>query len=143
MKKCVATALVAFAIGVMAFAAEKTLDQLKAEVSNAKLQDQPRLYSSIATLEMDQAESLFSTNDAQKGLGVIATVTADCESAAKSAIDSHKRLKETEIALRKISDRMDTLSKSVEFESRAPIKAASDRVDQARNNLLNAMFKKK
>jgi hypothetical protein len=143
MSKRLAATAVALALCISGFAAQKTLAELKAEVASARPQDQAKLYTAIAGLEMDQAESLFSSGDGQKGLAAVSDTTADSENAAKAAVESRKRLKETEISLRKISERMETLSKSVEFESRAPMKAAVDRIDQARNNLLNAMFKKK
>ncbi len=137
--------IVAVAIGlcIAAFAADKTLSQLKAEVVSAKPQDQAKIYAAIAGLELDQAESLFTSGDVQKAQVTVSETTTDCENAAKAAVQSRKRLKETEIALRKISERMDALAKSIDFENRPPIKAAVDRIDQARNSLLNAMFKKK
>lgn len=141
-KRLAALALVSI-LCVAAFAAQKTLAELKAQVATAKPQDQPKLYAAIASIEMDQADNLFNSGDTQKGQVAVSQTTTDCENAAQAAVDSRKRLKETEIALRKISERMETLSKSVDFESRAPIKAAVDRIEQARNTLLNAMFKKK
>ncbi len=143
MKNRVTIVAVVLALCIAASAAEKNLAQLKAEVSTAKPQDQAKLYAEIAKLEMDQAESLFIAGDIPKGQAAVAEVTTDCENAAKASIDAHKHLKETEISLRKISDRMGALSKSVDFESRPPVKAAGDRIDQVRNDLLNAMFKKK
>lgn len=143
MRNRLAIVALAVAFCVAAFAAERTLAQLKAEVATAKPQDQAKLYAAIAGLEMDQAESLFNSGDVQKGQAAVSDTTLDCENAAKAAVASRKRLKETEISLRKISERMDALAKSAEFENRPPIRAAVDRIDQARNNLLNAMFKKK
>lgn len=143
MNKLLALGAIALLLCAAAVASEKTLPQLKAEVETAKQKDQPKLYAAIAELEMEQAEHLFNSGDVQKGHAAISDTTADSENAAKAAIESRKRMKQTEIALRKISERMDDLARSVDFESRGPIKSAVERIEQARSSLLNAMFKKK
>ncbi len=143
MNKLLAIGAIALLLCAAAVASEKTIPQLKAEVETAKQKDQPKLYAAIAELEMQQAERLFNSGDVQKGQAAISDTTVDSENAAKAAIESRKRMKETEISLRKISERMENLARSVEFESQGPIKSAVERIEQARNSLLNAMFKKK
>jgi hypothetical protein len=143
MKNIVAVVALLMAACAVSFAAQKTLAQLKAEVVSAKPKDQPKLYSEIAAREMEEAENLYSSGDISQGQAAVSDTAADCENAANAAISTRKRLKQTEIALRKISERMQALSKSADFENRPPIKAAVDRIEQLRNSLLNAMFKKK
>jgi hypothetical protein len=141
MKRWLKIAAVLAALCTLASAAEKALEQLKAEVASAKPKDQPKLYSEIAEQELKQAEALFAAGDSQKGNAAILETVQDCERAAKTSLETRKRLKETEISLRKMSERMENLAKGVEFESRDPIKSGIERVEQARSTLLNAMFK--
>ncbi len=61
--------------------------------------------------------------------------------AAKEATNTGKRMKQTEIALRKISDRLDAIAKSVDVDTRPPVKDAIQKLEAARNDLLFRMFK--
>jgi len=64
------------------------------------------------------------------------------EKAADTSIRSGKRLKNTEIALRKITTRLRDLQRTVSFDDQATLKTAADRLEDLRTNLLSRMFSK-
>lgn len=142
MKTRLVFVILLFAVGTTLWAAEKSLDQLKASVATASAKDLPKIYVSIAQLELKNATAAFDGGDSATGQRSIGEVALSCENAAESAIKAHKRLKETEIALRKISERVDTMRKSVSFEDREPLAQAIDRIQAKRADLLNTMFSK-
>jgi hypothetical protein len=142
MTKRLLLLLIVFATCATMFAKNESLEQLKARVASASAQDQPKIYVRIAELELDNLNAAFNGGDAQKGQTALQDLTSACLSAAQTSVTTRKHMKQTEIALRKVSDRLDQIRKGVEFESRPPFEAANSRIEQARTELLNAMFKK-
>jgi hypothetical protein len=142
MTKACAVALILLAACVPLFAAEESLEQLKARAPTARIEEQPKIYVRIAELELKNVDSTLGQGDIQKEQAAMQDLATACENAAKTSVTTRKHMKQTEIALRKVSERVEQFRKSVEFESRPPIKAAIDRIEQARSDLLNAMFKK-
>jgi len=124
------------------FAASESLDQLKARAASAKPQDQPKIYVQIAKLELKNVEQLYKDGNAEQGPAALGDLASACVNAAQSAVSTRKHLKKTEIELRKISDRLQQMRTSVDFDSRPPFEAAVDRIEHSRTDLLNAMFKK-
>lgn len=133
---------VLFACCATLLAREESLEQLKAQVTSAKPDDQPKIYVKIAELELKNVNTAFDGGDTQAGQVKLQDLTAACENAAKTSMATRKHMKQTEIALRKVSDRLEEIRKAVEFESRPPLQTAAERVEKARSDLLDAMFKK-
>jgi len=52
-------------------------------------------------------------------------------------------LKDTEIALRKMSQRLRDLKRGLPYEDQGPVQGAADRLEQMRTELLGRMFGKK
>ncbi len=142
MKTKFAVVSIIFALCSIALASQRSLEELKAEVAKANPKDQPKLYVEIAELELKTVEALYSEADAEKGQQALEQLTADCEAAAKASKTTRKHMKQTEISLRKIGERLNDVQRSAAFDDRPPIKAALDRIEQARTTLLDAMFSK-
>jgi hypothetical protein len=62
--------------------------------------------------------------------------------AYQAAAVKRKKIKETEINLRRVSQRLDSIRRTLSVADQAPIKDAIAKVDQARADVLEAMFKK-
>lgn len=60
--------------------------------------------------------------------------------AANEVMDTHKRQKETEIALRRLSMRITDIAKTLNFEDREPVQRDARQIEDIRERLLNAMF---
>jgi hypothetical protein len=142
MMRVLATILVLVA-SAASFAGDKndTLEQLKAKAESAEGKHQVELLIEIAERQSKAADELFSAGNLEQGHAAIDDVANYGVRAAKQATNSGKRMKQTEIALRKIADRLDTISKAVEVDERPPVKEAIRKLEAARNDLLFRMFK--
>jgi hypothetical protein len=87
---------------------------------------------------LDDAFSAGNTEEAQVAL---ADVIEYGVRAARESTNTGKRMKQTEIALRKIADRLDGIGKSVDVDSRPPVVEGVKKLEAARNDLLFRMFK--
>lgn len=131
-----------FVAALTVFAATETLEQLRARVDQAKPQDQPKLYTKIADLEFKEVDRLFEQGDVPNAQRALGSLVEDCEKAGKSSVTTRKHMKQTEISLRKISEQLEQIAKTIDFESRPPLQTAIERIDHVRNDLLTAMFSK-
>jgi hypothetical protein len=63
--------------------------------------------------------------------------------ATDAAARSGKKLKDTEIALRKMAEKFRDVKHNLPFDDQAPVQDAIDRLEKMRTDLLSAMFGKK
>lgn len=70
-------------------------------------------------------------------------VLAYCHQAADAASTSGKRLKQTEIELRKLENRMRDIGQSLNIDDRPPVEAAVQELEQVRAGLLARMWGEK
>jgi len=63
--------------------------------------------------------------------------------ASDAASQIGKKLKDTEIALRKMAQKLRDLKRGLPYEDQGPVQAAADRLEQMRTELLSRMFGKK
>jgi hypothetical protein len=131
-------------LALLARAADKvppTIEQMKAKAASAEKSKQPQLYMELAQVQLESSNDLYNTNvDQARELFLDAATSA--ESASTAALESNKKLKQTEIKLRELSHRMADIRRTWAFEDRAPLDPAIQRVETARNKLLDRMFKK-
>ena len=122
---------------------EETLEQLIARAEAAHPQDRGGLYLQIARRQADVADKFYEGGNIEAGSSAVADVVKYCGKASDTAIRSGKRLKDTEIALRKMAESFRDLKHNLAFEDQAPVQQAIDRMEKMRTELLAAMFGKK
>lgn len=122
---------------------DETLDQLIVRADSARLEDRPALYLEIARQKAETADKLYHDGNAEGGNTALQDVLKFSRKATQSSIESGKRLKNTEIGLRKMVERFRDLKRSVAFEDQAPIQQTMDELEKMRTDLLSAMFGKK
>ena len=138
--------LIAVFIGIALFSAAKekpaeTIEQLKARAESADKKKQIDLYADLAQRQLEAANDAYNTNiDRAKTLFTASAKSA--ELAAQAALDANHKLKNTEIRLRELSHRMSDIRRTWAFEDRAPLDPDIQRVEAARNKLLDRMFQK-
>jgi hypothetical protein len=138
----VAASLVA--IAVHAFAAkDESLDQLMARAESARPEDRPALYLEIARQKAEAADKLYQAGNPEAGNAAMRDVLAFSKKATDASIDTGKRLKNTEIGLRKMAEKFRDIKRTVAFEDQAPIQQTMDELEKMRTDLLSAMFGKK
>ena len=141
MKRLAATVLIVAATLATASDKKDTLEQLKARAETAAGKHEIELSIEIADRQLKATDEAYSAGDVDKAQAAMNDVIEYGVRAAKEATNTGKRMKQTEIALRKISDRLDEIGKSVDVDSRPPVKEAIRKLEAARNDLLFRMFK--
>ena len=132
-------------VSLAALAADQptSVQELKQRVETAKPgKERIELCLKVAQQQMDAADKLFDAGDADKAQAAVQDITAYGMRAITDAKDTHKRMKETEIAVRKLTEHMNDLEKTLAYDDRPPVAAAVKKLDTARSDLLAAMFKR-
>ncbi len=121
----------------------ETLEQLMARADSARIEDRPALYTEIARRQVDAADKSYSEGKVEPGRAAVRDVVTYSDKAGDAAMQSGKKLKDTEIAMRKMAGRLRDLKRGLVFEDQAPVQAAIDHLEQIRTKLLHRMFGKK
>src|SRR4029077_14745324 len=87
-------------LGLSAAAEEKTVDQLKAEAEHAEPGQQGRLYAEIAAKLVAVADKQFTDSESIKGHATVQEVLQYATKAHDLALQTRKKMKETEKDLR-------------------------------------------
>jgi len=120
----------------------ETLQELIARAASAKVEDQPALYVDIAERQLKSADELYTGGKVDEARTAVQDVVTYAEKAHDSAIQSGKKLKNTEIAFRKMAAKLRDIKRSVNFDDQAPVQTAADRLENLRTDLLSHMFGK-
>jgi hypothetical protein len=121
----------------------ESLEQLIARVESARIEDRPALCTEIAQRELDSAGQLYQAGKPEEARVAVENVVKYSDEARDASIRTGKRLKDTEIAMRKMAARLRDIRRNLAFEDQAPVAAAADRLEQMRTELLSHMFGKK
>jgi hypothetical protein len=131
-----ATSFLAFAFK------QESLQEMIARADAARPEDRPALYVEIAGRQLKSADQSYTAgkvDDAQTALKDVVTYS---EKAHDAAIQSGKRLKNTEIDFRKMAAKLRDINRNLNFDDQAPVQAAADRLENLRTDLLSHMFGK-
>ena len=119
---------------------EETLEELKAHAETASVDDRPGICIRIAEHQLDIADKLFLEGKAEEGHAALAEVVSYSEKARDAATQSGKKLKNTEIAVRKMARKLRDVKHMVPYEDQAPVQEAIDHLERVRTDLLARMF---
>jgi hypothetical protein len=122
---------------------QESLEQLIARAPSARAEDQPHLYIEIARKELEAAEKSYKAGENDAGRKSVGELVSYSGKASDAASQTGKKLKDTEIALRKMSQRLRDLKRGLPYEDQGPVQGAADRLEQMRTELLGRMFGKK
>jgi soluble cytochrome b562 len=143
MRAQITIAVVLLATSFSAFAYKtETLQELIARAESAKVEDQPALYVDIAERQLKSADELYTGGKVDEARAAVQDVVTYSEKAHDSAIQSGKKLKNTEIAFRKMAAKLRDIKRSVNFDDQAPLQTTADRLENLRTDLLSHMFGK-
>lgn len=131
------------AIGMpFAGAKDETVQQLIERANTARLEDKAPLYSAAAEKQLKAADALYTEGKVSEARDAVADVVTYSDKASSAAIDSGKKLKNTEIAVRRMAAKLRDIKRSLAFEDQSPVQAAIDRLETLRTQLLTKMFGK-
>ena len=133
-----------FASSLVAFARkEETLAELITRADSSKLDDRPRLYTEIARRQVKAADQLYAAGKPEEARAAVRDVVEYADKASDAATHSGKKLKDTEIAVRKMVARLRDIKRTLAFEDQASVEEAVNHLEQVRTQLLSQMFGKK
>lgn len=113
---------------------------LKERVANASIPERPALCIQISERQLDEADRLYVAGDSEKAQASLVDVTAFAELARDYAIQSHKHEKQSEIAIRKMTRKLENLKHAVGHDDQQRIQEVIDHLQRIRDDLLAAMF---
>src|SRR5579884_3069553 len=124
----------------MAAAKTENLEELKTRADNAHGGDEAKLCVEYAQAELEHANDLFTKGDVDQAQSAVKSVMEYVRKGSDAAKSSGKRLKQTEIELRKLEKRMKDIAESLNLDDRPPVLKCVDEIEQLRAGLLAAMF---
>jgi len=122
------------------FAADESVDSLKAHVDKASTEDRAEISIRIAQLQLRAADKLYNEGRVADARAAVDDIARFSEKARDAAVESKKHLKSTEIAARKMSEKLLDIKRTLAFEDQAPVDQAVRRLEEVRTILLKEMF---
>ena len=125
---------------VTAAAMEDSTAELKVRFQHASGGELAKVGTELARRHVELADRFFTEGNTSKGHEAVRNAVMFAEKAGEASYKSGKRLKETEIAIRKMMKRLDDLKRALALEDRAPLDEALTRLQRQRDQLLARMF---
>ena len=141
MKKILIVMLVLLSAAALADKQE-SVEALKARAEKAHPKEQVELYTKIAERQLDALDKAYNGCTVQQAQAALADVVNYGVKAAEVSGATGKHMKNTEIAMRKMSLRLEAIRKTLDTEDRPSVADAIQKLEAARTDLLNLMFRK-
>ena len=140
-RKIAAAAIFCLAVCLLSFARhEEPLNDLMAKADAASSGQQADLCMEVADRELKLAIDAFNGNKPDQGHSALDQIVKYSDKAHSAAIHSGKKLKHTEIQIRKISERLRDLKSNADPDDQPVIQAAINKLEAYRSDLLKSMF---
>jgi hypothetical protein len=123
-----------------ATAKDESVDELKARFESARLEDRIPLGIRIAQIQLRNADDLYGKGHIEQARADVDDVVTYCEKARDAATQTKKRLKNVEIDVRKMAEKLRDIKRTLAFEDQQPVEQAIRRLEDVRTTLLKAMF---
>jgi hypothetical protein len=124
------------------WAEKNSVQEMESRADAAPLGDRPPLYIDAAQQQLSTAIDGYKTGKSDAAHAAVDDVVRLAEKARDSAIQSGKKLKNTEISVRKMADKLHDLQRTLDYADQAPVQAAAQKLETMRNDLLSYMFSK-
>jgi len=138
----IAISIVLLALAAAVTAKDQSIEELKARVDSAPPEERPVLCVHIAQEELRAADKAYVDGKVDQARASLADIVSYSEKARDAAIASRKHLKNVEIAVRKISEKLGDIKRTLNFEDQPPVAETVKRLEDIRTTLLTEMFKK-
>lgn len=134
-------ALALLATAPAALASDKTLEHMKALLESERDSgDRIKLSLDISRTQIELANQSYEEGEVDRATTLVQEAISYAERAATTSRDNNKRVKQTEIALRKISNRLEDIGRTLSVEDRPAVEKAVTRLEELRRLLLTHMF---
>lgn len=132
--------LILLSLTLAAGAEQKTVDQLKAEAEHASSDQQGRLYAEIADRLVAVADKQFTDGESIKGHASVQEILQYATRAHDLAVQTRKKMKETEKSLRDCHRRLENMKRTLAAEDRPRVEAVEKQVAKLTEDVLESMF---
>jgi len=143
MRSALTTLGLLLLFGSLLLAGQAPTSNLKARADAAQGNERITVALEYARQQLEYANKLYTDGDVEKGEAAVAEVLDYCDRATQVAISSNKKVKQTEIDLRKLEHRMHDIGQSLNIDDRPPLEKGVQQIEQLRANLLAKMFGEK
>jgi len=127
-------------MALAAHAKEKPLEQLKAEAERADTGEQPKLLAEVAERLVSVADKQFTDGESVNGHATVQEILQYANRAHDQAIKTRKKMKETEIHLRRCRHALENMRRTLAAEDRPAVEAVEKTLEQLSEEVLEAMF---
>ena len=134
-----ASILVLLLSTLAALADEKSIDQLKAEAERPG-SDQAKVCAEVAERLVSVADKQFSDGESVKGHATVEEILKYGTRAHDLAISTRKKMKDTEIHLRRCRRALENVRRTLAAEDRPAVEAVEKKLEQFGEEILEAMF---
>jgi hypothetical protein len=121
---------------------DATVAELKARLESARTEDRPELSMQIARDQLRSADTLYQGGNVAEAAAAVDDVVAYSEQARDAATQTKKHLKNVEIDVRKMAEKLRDIKRTLAFEDQLPVERAIRRLEDVRTALLQEMFAK-
>jgi hypothetical protein len=142
MRGLVFTILLLALAAAFGVAKDETVEELKARFENTPPEDRPDLGIRIAQHQLRNADKLYGNGDADQARAAVDDVVTYSEKARDAATQTKKRLKNVEIDVRKMAEKLRDIKRTLAFDDQPPVEQAIRRLEDVRTALLKEMFAK-
>jgi hypothetical protein len=123
-------------------AKDATVAELKARLESARSEDRPELCMQIAQRQLRNADTLYKDGNVAQAAAAVDDIVTYSETARDAATQTKKHLKNVEIDVRKIAERLRDIKRTLALEDQLPVERAIRRLEDIRTALLQEMFAK-
>jgi hypothetical protein len=121
---------------------DQSVQQLVTRAEAAHVEEQAGLYTQAARLELKAADQMYTAGNLDDARVAVNDLVAYADKAHDASTKSGKKLKDTEIAMRKMAEKLRDIKRAVIFEEQARLQEAADHLESLRTDLLSHMFGK-
>ncbi len=140
MRRLSIIVLLALAGIAAAAKAPESLEELKARAASASPAHQPLLYADVVQRDVELADKLFTDGEAEQAHATVKDAVQYAEKCRDALQTQPKKIKDTEIALRKAEHRLNEVRRTLALEDQADVQAAVDQIAAVRKQILDQMF---
>jgi hypothetical protein len=121
---------------------DATVAELKTRLESARAEDRPVLCMQIARDQLRSADTLYQDGNVAQAAAAVDDVVTYSEKARDDATQTKKHLKNVEIDVRRMAEKLRDIKRTLAFEDQLPVERAIRRLEDVRTALLQEMFAK-
>ena len=134
-----ASILALFLLALTALADDRNIDELRAEAERAG-NDQAKVCAEVAERLVSVADKQFTDGESVQGYATVQEILQYATRSRDLAVKTRKKMKETEIHLRRCRHALENMRRTLAAEDRPPVEAVEKKLEQFGQDMLDAMF---